>query len=321
VGLAPLLPLAVQVLASRERLRHGAALAAGLLLPVLGCALALGAHPFVFWVFLSSGSYASSPAGAAALCAHATSGLLRLGLLFAAFLPVLPYLFLRRHRGGFDRSLWLWLLASAAGVTAGFHFYGHYFLQLVPPVALLALRAVAAAHRLPQAGPSWARGALARWGRTRTTAAAVGCAVVLAGVFTGTAFGARPPQMDRSLAMASAVDAHSTPGQSVFLWGMHPEVYWLAGRPAGSRYLTAGLLTNFSGGGNEHRVGARYAVPGAWRFLRHELATAPPCLIVDDSAGTPYPLAHYPPLRDLVRQDYTPVAVVRGARIYRRTGC
>ncbi|WP_235032522.1 glycosyltransferase family 39 protein [Actinacidiphila yanglinensis] len=337
VGLAPLLPLAVQVLTSprRRRLRSGAALAAGLLVPVTGCALLLGTRPFVFWVFLSSGSYADSPAALGAMCGHVAGNLLRLAVLFGAFVPFLPRFLARRPFSGFDRVLWLWLLASAAGVTAGFHFYGHYFLQLVPPLVLLALRAVRANRFRPELGsgspPEVEPGTASRPGtatRFRTTAlsgsrgvaVAVAAALAVCGVFTAGAWRASPPQMGRSLAVAAAVDAHSTPGQRVLLWGMHPEEYWLAGRPASSRYLTAGLLTNFSGGADVHRVGARYAVPGAWTAFRRELAAAPPCLVVDESAGTPYRVAGYPPLARLLARSYLPVAVVDSARIYRRTG-
>ncbi|BBA95760.1 hypothetical protein RVR_754 [Actinacidiphila reveromycinica] len=340
VGLAPLLPIAVQVLtAPRRRLRYGAALAAGLALPIAGCALLLGVHSFVFWNYLSSGSYASSAPGVAAVCGHAGSALGRLALPFAGVAPFLPRLRGRRHRiGAFDRTLLLWLLASAAGVSAGFRFYGHYFLQLLPPLALLALRALHAAFGhagrgavrparrwTPYRTPYPARGrAPARRGadaRGRATALACAVAVAVCAAFGAGALRARPPELGRSLDLAAAVDADSRPGQSVFLWSMHPEVYWLADRPAASRYLTAGLLTNFSGGADVRRVGARYAVPGAWAGLRRELAAAPPCLVVDDSAGTPYQMAGYPLLAHLVDRGYTRVARVDGAPVYRRSGC
>ncbi|MYS20622.1 hypothetical protein GTW78_10370 [Streptomyces sp. SID4948] len=127
--------------------------------------------------------------------------------------------------------------------------------------------------------------------------------------------------MATSLAVAAAVDAHSTPQQRVFIWGMHPEIYPLAARRPASRFLTAGLLTNFSGNGNPHRVGAAYAVPGAWPTLRRELATTPPCLVVDESADTPYRLADYPLLEGLLAQGFHEVAAVEGTRIYRRARC
>lgn len=348
VGFAPLLPLAVQVLTGRHRLRAGAALAAGVTAPLAVCALAVGVRPFVFWVFLSSGSYAGSPPGAAAVFAHASGNLLLLLTAFAPFVVVVvvaaprswPAL-RRRIRGrangpwpvpgwrqgtapaGPDagRTVGLWLLASAAGVTVGYHFYGHYFLQLVPPAVLLALRAVDAAGRGTATGRRGPRWAVHRAGRARVAAVASGCALAVAGGWTAGALHSRPPQMDTSLAVAAAVDAHSTPGQRVFLWGMHPEVYWLAGRRPAGRFLTAGLLSNFSGNGDPHRVGAAYAVPGAWRSLRHAWAATPPCLVVDESAGTLYALADYPVLKGLLTRGYHEIAVVRGVRFYRRDRC
>ncbi|EFG65798.1 hypothetical protein SSBG_06633 [Streptomyces sp. SPB074] len=65
----------------------------------------------------------------------------------------------------------------------------------------------------------------------------------------------------------------------------------------------------------------RYAVPGAWDRFERELDRSPPCLFVDDSAGTPYALAGYPRLRALLAHDYRQVAVVDGARLYRRERC
>ncbi|MEU3984514.1 hypothetical protein AB0F77_31320 [Streptomyces sp. NPDC026672] len=327
VGLAPLLPLALHAVTGRHRLRDIAALLAGAAAMPAGCALALGARRFVFWMFLSSGSYATSPPGIRPVAVHALGNL---ASLFTAFAPVVAVVMTaawhRRRplfpspragagRGrktaavGTDRMLGLWLFASACGVTVGFHFYGHYFLQLAPPLVLLGLRAVDLACRASVVG------------RPHAAAVAAGCALAVAMGWSTTAVRAEPPLMDKTLAVAAAVDAYSAPGERVFLWGMHPEVYWLAGRQPASRYLTAGLLTNFSGGGNVHRVGAAYAVPGAWQVLRHELAAHPPCLLVDDSAGTPYPLADYPQLRGLLAHGFREKAVVHGARIYRRTGC
>ncbi|WP_405588214.1 glycosyltransferase family 39 protein [Streptomyces sp. NBC_01190] len=345
VGLAPLLPLALHVLAGRRRLREGAALAAGVATPLVVCALATGVRPFVFWVLLSSGSYAGSPPEATAVFSHAAGNLLLLLTAFAPFVVLAapwswpdPRRWTRRpppqavHSPGHEagafraapgtgRTVRSWLLASAAGVTVGYHFYGHYFLQLIPPAVLLALQGVGAAcpstyarrHR-----PWWT---VRRAGRARTAAAAAGCALVVAGGWTVGALGSRPPEMETNAVVAAAVDTYSTPDQRVFLWGMHPEVYWLADRRPASRFLTAGLLTNFSGNGNPRRVGAAYAVPGAWPTLRRELAATPACLIVDESAGTPYRMADYPLLKNLLARNYDAVASVAGTRIYRRAGC
>ncbi|MGW3288391.1 glycosyltransferase family 39 protein [Streptomyces sp. NPDC001002] len=347
VGFAPLLPLIPLALSGPRRWRNTAALTVGTAAPVTICALTLGTHRFTFWVFLSSGSYATSPLDALHVASRAAAGLGNLLTAVAAvaiLLPLLPWrrrphahpIRLRRERtmwprGGrgpeagpsrsADRLLIGWLLASAMAVAVGWHFYGHYFLQLVPPVVLLALRVVDAACGNPLAGPTLLRRQVARAGRSATALAVASCSLLAAACWTTGAWQARPPQMEKSVAVAAFVRDHSAPGQPVFVWGMHPETYWLSDRPPSSRYLTAGLLTNFSGGGDVRRVGPAYAVPGSWPTFRQELTRTPPCVLVDDSHGTPYPLAAYPELRTLLTDGYRQVAEIEGARVYRREAC
>ncbi|WP_307130283.1 ArnT family glycosyltransferase [Streptomyces aurantiacus] len=346
VGLALLLPLAVQILFERRRSRQGAALAAGVALPLALCALLLGVRPFTFWVFLSSGSYASSPPAVGEVIGRATGSLVCLLSAFAICVVLMPLLPWRnrlrrfrpgvpadeesavipvqqraRRRPGISRTLGLWLLASLTAVAAGWHFYGHYFLQLVPPMALGSLWLVDAAWRAGSAGPRKLRQLVLARGRAGAAAMLATCALSAAGVWTATAVQARPPEMDKVLRVVTVVEERTAPGQRVLQWGMHPEIYWLSGRRPASRYLTAGLLTNFSGGGDPARVGPRYAVPGTWGRFRRELAESPPCLVVDDSSETPYRLAEYPQLRELLAQDYHEVAEVEGTRLYKRTTC
>ncbi|MFJ8061369.1 ArnT family glycosyltransferase [Streptomyces sp. NPDC096142] len=341
VGLAPLLPLLPLALEGPRRRRNTVALALGAVAPVAICALVLGVHRFTFWVFLSSGSYASSPPGAQVIAEHAASGLVSLLTAFAAVLVLLPLLPRRRrthslrvarrrgarprrsaaHSRRTDRLPVVWLLASAGGVSVGWHFYGHYFLQLVPPAALLALRVIDVSCERPSGGPAVLRHLVERAGRRGVALSAAACSLLVAACWTTAAWQTRPPQLDKTLAVANAVRDHSAPGASLFVWGMHPETYWLSGRPPASRYLTAGLLTNFSGGADIRRVGPEYAVPGSWPVFRRELADTPPCVLVDDSADTPYPLADYPELRTLLADGYRRVADIQGARVYRRDDC
>jgi hypothetical protein len=187
-------------------------------------------------------------------------------------------------------------------------------------MVLLVLRAVEVSCQAPT-GPRPLRRLVTTTGRAGTAAFVAAGALVGAACWTAGAFKARPPQMEKSLAVAAAVQEHTAPGQRVFLWGMHPEIYWLSGRRPSSRYLTAGLLTNFSGGGDVRRVGPSYAVPGTWPIFRNELETTQPCVFVDDSSGTPYALSNYPDLRDLLANGYQQVAVIDGARIFQRGAC
>jgi 4-amino-4-deoxy-L-arabinose transferase-like glycosyltransferase len=294
-GGAVLLPVAWSLWRSGpRRARALGAVAVGSLVPVLGAAVGLGVHRFVFWTVTGSGSYLSVSGAwlVAAGRALGNTGILAVACA-GAVVPVV-HLLVRRRRFA-ESDLWIWLAASAVAVATGFQFYGHYYLQLLPPLVLLG---VAALRRLPH----WWRPA-AGW----TALAACGFAV----------WGLAAPRgdLDHARRVAAAIADRTAPGETVLVWGMHPEDYWLSDRAPASRYLTAGFLTNFSGGRGGARVGERYAVPGAWRTLRQEMRRRPPALIVDDSRGQPYGPAHIPGFRQLLA-GYQRTGTVDGAVLY-----
>jgi 4-amino-4-deoxy-L-arabinose transferase-like glycosyltransferase len=50
----------------------------------------------------------------------------------------LPRAWRERHTAGSgDTDLWLWLLSAALSVAVGLRFFGHYYLQLLPPLVLI----------------------------------------------------------------------------------------------------------------------------------------------------------------------------------------
>jgi 4-amino-4-deoxy-L-arabinose transferase-like glycosyltransferase len=269
-------------------------LAAGAALPVLAAALLTDPHGFLFWTVTGSTAYATfsgSPLHAL------TRALGNAGILAAACAGLLAAV--ARAPRAAPADLWLWLAASTGAVLTGFHFFGHYYLQLLPPLALLA---TAALRTLPRAHE-----------RTAVLVSACACALFLT-------WGLAAPRAELAHVqrVADAAARRTAPGDPVLIWGMHPETYWLAGRAPASRYLTAGLLTNYSGGRDGSRVGERYAVDGAWPVLRRELAARAPALIVDDSRGKPYAPARMPTLRRLLTDRYRLVGTVDGAVLYAR---
>ena len=54
-----------------------------------------------------------------------------------------------------DTDLWLWTLSAAVSVAVGLRFFGHYYMQLIPPLALLA------AGALSRGSAVWAKRAVA----------------------------------------------------------------------------------------------------------------------------------------------------------------
>ena len=142
---------------------------------------------------------------------------------------------------------------------------------------------------------------------------------MIAYVFLAWGLLAPRPELVHAQRLAAAVQSRTTPADRVLIWGMHPETYLFADRAPASRFLTAGLLTNYSGGRDGPQVGEKYAVAGAWSRFRQEMADRPPELIVDDSRGMPYAPDRVPTLRRLLAGHYTERSTVDGAVLYVRS--
>ncbi|MDI3389465.1 glycosyltransferase family 39 protein [Streptomyces sp. B-S-A8] len=274
-------------------------LVAGAVLPVLAAALATDPRGFLFWTVTGSGAYASFTGSELHVLSRALTNAALLAVACAGLLPAVVRVLRTARTGAAD--LWLWFGASAVAVCVGFHFFGHYYLQLVPAIALLG---TAALQSLPR-----------DWTPATLTTSALACAL-----FLGWGMLAPRPDLAHAERLATAIGRATDPDDRVLVWGMHPETYWLADRTPASRYLTAGFLTNYSGGRNGPQVGEKYAVDGAWDVFRTEMAENPPDLIVDDSRGKPYAPEALPTLRALLAARYEQTAVVENAVIYRRTG-
>lgn len=276
-------------------------LLAGATPPVVGTALLFGVGNFLYWNVTGSGDYLSAEGSGLRALGRALASTGVLALACAPALAALAYAKAVRRPLPPSADVWLWLGSSAAAVVVGFQFFGHYFLQLVPALALLGA------------------GGLCALSPRSATAGLVVTGVLAAGFATWALLSPRT-ELDHQRRLAAEVRARSAPDETVLLWGMHPEGYWLSGREPASRYLTAGFLTNFSGGRGAARVGEEYAMPGAWPYFRDELQRRPPALLVDDSRGAPYGIARTPTLQEWTERHYRRTATVDGAVLYRFTG-
>jgi hypothetical protein len=102
-------------------------------------AIACGPSDFLLWTVTGNGGYLAlrGSVGATIVRGLGMTGAF-LGINLALF--VLAGESARRRAVGVD--LWLWLAGGAVGVLAGLRFFGHYYLQLLPPLVLLAAAAL-----------------------------------------------------------------------------------------------------------------------------------------------------------------------------------
>ena len=280
----------------RERWRGLIRLGVAFVVPIVVAALLFGWSDFMFWVFTGTGGYldASGSWGVAASRGVANTAIF-LGANVAALLLVIGAV--RRWREDID--LWLWLVGGLIGVAAGFRFFGHYFLQVGPPFAVLAAGTLARADRKV-------------WIRT----AALSAASVI--VFVSLGLTTHPILLHRYDRIAAAIDQRTQPGDRIFVWGQFPQAYWASDRRPATRFLTAGFLTGSSGGRSSTHIGMQYAVEGAWDDFKADLAAHPPELIVDASRGTPFEIDRFPVFDAYLHANYEPAAEVDGAVLYKR---
>lgn len=201
-------------------------------------------------------------------------------------------------------DLWLLLGMSVLGVVAGFRFFPHYLLQLIPAVALLA---AAGAARRPQ--------------RVRPAALLGAAAAVVALALAVTQAVEPVPRVQRDL--DAYVRRTTTPDARILVWGNLPEVYWRTGRRPAGGYTHTEFVTGYSGG-RRHQVASEANVPEVdlyRRFvtrLRHER----PVLVLDTAAagergGRDFPIRNFPAVTALLRARYERVATVDHVPVYR----
>ena len=187
-------------------------------------------------------------------------------------------------------DLWLWLVSALVGVAVGGHFFGHYFFQVLPPLAAIGATQIA--------------GVTLR----RTMIVAGATTAVWLAVTT-----AMPrPDLPPYKAVVKEVDHLTTPNQSVFVWGSYSEVTWASGRPMATRFPHTNFVTG---------VDQAKPTKGAFDDMCHDLDHSRPTLIVDTSpaglrdAGK-VPLFSVPAMANLMTA-YEPVSDINGVIIYR----
>lgn len=286
-----------------SRWRGVAAATAGFVPVIAAVAVFLPWHDFWFWTFASTPGFvfASADLGDVALKAVGSVA------LFVAFHLVQVAAAAAGWKASVRRApdLWLWLLTGCAAAFAGFRFFGHYWLQVVPPLAMLATPVLAGAAR--------------RW--WRPAAAVLAATLVASAVFLWIPETFR--RTNRPEHLAAALQAVTQPTDRVFIWGSYAELAVALDRPIAGTQIHSDFVTGRSGGRNLGAETLAEATPGALDMMMADLTAAPPTLIVDTSTAPDlhyanYPMSLIPQIAQFVSAGYVKSDVIDGCTIYTR---
>ena len=216
----------------------------------------------------------------------------------------------------YSALLWGWVLTSIPAITVGGRFFGHYFIQVLPPLCIIA-------------GAQFAV-----WRHSWKSKLVVGFAILSAvgwmvpRIFAdeiAVRFGFHGLKRER--AVATYIKEHLPKGEKIFVWGVAPSIYFLSGSDPATRLLWADLLTGRAPGLIETQKGATDTSGSidkkSWDDLNSDFEKYLPYYIVDTSSGdlrdyAKFPILSYPIMRNIVSGRYTVEATIEGVNIYRR---
>jgi len=206
-------------------------------------------------------------------------------------------------------ALLILLAASAIGAAAGGRFYPHYYIQLIPPLALLAAPYYARISFRRDQPRHWLLGPVTFYALLAVTVVAFFIAS-----YVGLASRRQATEAGRYLSEHSAAD------DRIFIWGHAAWIYMEARRRPACRYILTFPLTGRVFGGRLPGVDTRkWIVPGAWNILEEDFSKHPPTYIVDLEHGPEerYPVRDFPILTRLLEERYQPVLQSTWGVIYR----
>lgn len=200
--------------------------------------------------------------------------------------------------------------ASAIGAAAGARFYPHYYIQLIPPLALLAA---------PHYAQLWSGRMRPRHWLLRPAVTYAWLALTVVGFSLSHWLDRTSPRQPSET--GKYLLKHSAPENRIFIWGQAPRLYLHSQRRPACRYITTFPLTGNVFGGSLPGLDTRNRiVPGAWSMLQQDFARHSPAYIVDlySDPNARYPVRDFPILARLLAEHYDPVTRTAEGVIYQK---
>jgi hypothetical protein len=279
----------------------------GLIATVAAAGIFMPFADFWYWTFASNGEYVTVGASLGSTLASLLASVGLFVLFHLTLVALVGYALHRRVRDlpawRDDIDLWLWLVSGIVAVSTGLRFFGHYWLQILPPAVLLAGRVAPVLQ--------------SRMRRVGAAALAVSTLVVVLFGFAPAAF-RKLPDPDP---VAVFVKEHTSPDDVVMVWGKFPELYLAADRAPGGSLVHSDFVTGLTGNRSPGPHTLDDAPDDARRELMASLHRNPPSMILDTSTADlrdygAYPLHSNSELTAFVKARYRHVATVDGVMIY-----
>jgi hypothetical protein len=306
-------------------LRRALATALGVLLPIAAVAWYFGAHgalseAYLWGVAFNRSYIGGGPGfswGAQRFLLQLLGVIVPALLLYAAGLAALVRLARRRPQDDVIAArafLVFWTALSLLAVAVGSRYFGHYFLQPEVPLSLLAAGGV---ERFLAARPRLAVASLA-------APALLFFAAASAKEITQPLFSDRDPDYR---GIGNAIAARTGKGDTIWVWGNVPQLYYSSSRTPGVRFSFCNYLTGLSPGtpseyDDQVDPGAQ-SLRWAWALVLRDLRVNKPALVLDTAAAGlksygKFPIRKFPQLADYLAAHYRREGDLSGVVVYRR---
>jgi len=288
--------------AQRQRIRLAIAAGLGAVLATLPLLTVVDGSLMWRWAWADNGDYLAGGISTTRALAVGAG----LTVVFALFhLPLFYGLWAAASRRvRIDPLLFVWLGVSVLVLPIGLRFFGHYYQQVVPPLAVITGVALTTAPR-------------------RAWQLVAGATVVSTIALVSLAF-IHPADLSNFTAVGRYVQQTTAPSDQILVWGAVPDVYVSADRAPAGVFLHDGYLTgNWASRSSvlDASIIENEPYRSRWRIFMSDLDRNPPAVIIDaarpgtDWAG--YGPDRYP-LGALLQRCYSRVAVVDGLPVWRR---
>lgn len=212
----------------------------------------------------------------------------------------------------------LWFLLTIISVATGRRFYGHYFLLLIPPAAILAAPVVDRIWH--ETCAKWKHALIIFW----IIVPAIGFSIPRYFISdVNRYFGEDNPK--DYLPLAEYISSHTKPNDRVVAWGFAPLIYWYSGRLPATRFFLSDVLTGRIPGLRQKPFPdtSIFATPGSWKMFFDDLERHKPVYFVDTTPANlhdylDYPIERYPHLLNYIKDNYREETRINDVIFYRR---